>query len=153
MRFLIIFILLPTIVYADQGVNIFCVNMKKLLDKEYKIHKFKFDVTTFQYFDEKKNIFVEVPNKNLIIKPNFFAARFSEYELGFQVNEFKDGRNPIIYGNVGMSSITSDDNTLIWDESKYCNDGYLLIDIGQHHSDTESPTPSSNNSIYLTDNL
>ena len=96
MRFLIIFILLPTIVYADQGVNIFCVNMKKLLDKEYKIHKFKFDVTTFQYFDEKKNIFVEVPNKNLIIKPNFFAARFSEYELGFQINEFKDGRNPIM---------------------------------------------------------
>ena len=47
-----------------------------------------------------------------------------------------------------MSSITSEDNTLIWDESKYCNDGYLLIDIGQHHSDTESPTPSSNNSIY-----
>ena len=87
MRFLIIFILLPTIVCADQGVNIFCVNMKKLLDKEYKIHKFKFDVTTFQYFDEKKNIFVEVPNKNLIIKPNFFAARFSEYE---------DGRNPIM---------------------------------------------------------
>ena len=71
MRFLIIFILLPTIVCADQGVNIFCVNMKKLLDKEYKIHKFKFDVTTFQYFDEKKNIFVEVPSKNLIIKPNF----------------------------------------------------------------------------------
>lgn len=96
MRFLIIFILLPTIVCADQGVNIFCVNMKKLLDKEYKIHKFKFDVTTFQYFDEKKNIFVEVPNKNLIIKPNFFAARFSEYELGFKVNEFKDGRNPIM---------------------------------------------------------
>ena len=96
MRFLIIFILLPTIVYADQGVNIFCVNMKKLLDKEYKIHKFKFDVTTFQYFDEKKNIFVEVPNKNLIIKPNFFSAKFSEYELGFQVNEFKNGRNPIM---------------------------------------------------------
>ena len=89
MRFLIIFILLPTIVCADQGVNIFCVNMKKLLDKEYKIHKFKFDVTTFQYFDEKKNIFVEVPNKNLIIKPNFFAARFSEYELGFQINSLK----------------------------------------------------------------
>ena len=96
MRFLIIFIFLPTIVYADQGVNISCVNMKKLLDKEYKIHKFKFDVTTFQYFDEKKNIFVEVPDKNLIIKPNFFAARFSEYELGFKVNEFKDGRNPIM---------------------------------------------------------
>ena len=80
MRFLIIFILLPTIVYGDQGVNIYCVNMKKLLDKEYKIHKFKFDVTTFQYFDEKKNIFVEVPNKNLIIKPNFFAARLSKYD-------------------------------------------------------------------------
>ena len=36
MRFLIIFILLPTIVCADQGVNIFCVNMKKKLKIKLK---------------------------------------------------------------------------------------------------------------------
>ena len=59
MRFLILLVIFPSFVYADQGVKISCVNMKNLLDQNYKIHKFKFDVTTFQYFDEKKNIFVD----------------------------------------------------------------------------------------------
>ena len=54
MRFLILLVIFPSFVYADQGVKISCVNMKNLLDQNYKIHKFKFDVTTFQYFDEKK---------------------------------------------------------------------------------------------------
>ena len=48
---------------ADQGVKILCVNMKNLLGKDYKIHKFKFDVMTFQYFDEKKQKYVEIPKK------------------------------------------------------------------------------------------
>ena len=42
--------------------------MMSMLDKNPKIHEFKFDVTTFQYFDENKNIYVEIPNKNMIIK-------------------------------------------------------------------------------------
>ena len=70
--------------------------MKNLLDKDYIIHKFKFDVTTFQYFDHDKNIFVEVSNKDLMIKKDFFAARFSNYELGFQIHESKDKKNPIM---------------------------------------------------------
>ena len=80
---------------ADQGVKILCVNMKNLLGKDYKIHKFKFDVMTFQYFDEKKRKYIEIPNKNLIIKKDFFAARFPEYELGFQIHE-SDGKNPVM---------------------------------------------------------
>ena len=96
MRYILIFLFLPTILYADPGVNISCVNMKNLLDKSYKIHRFYFDVTTFQYFDEKRNNFVQVPNKNLIIKEDFFAVRFSEYELGFQINIFEDKKNPIM---------------------------------------------------------
>ena len=60
MRYILIFLFLPTILYADPGVNISCVNMKNLLDKNYKIHRFYFDVTTFQYFDEKKNDFIQV---------------------------------------------------------------------------------------------
>ena len=63
MRFLILFLLIPTFLHADQGVNISCVNMKNLLDKDYIIYKYKFDVTTFQYFDHNKNLNVEVPNK------------------------------------------------------------------------------------------
>ena len=96
MRFLIIFLLFPTILYADQGVNISCVNMKNLLDKNPRIHKFKFDVVTFQYFDQSKNSYEEVPNKNMIIKEDFFAARFPEYELGFQRIVFEGQTKPTI---------------------------------------------------------
>ena len=92
--FLLIF--LPNKTYADQGVNISCVNMKNLLDKDYIIHKYKFDITTFQYFDHDKNLYIEVPNKDLIIKKDFFAARFPEYELGFQINEFEGKKDPIM---------------------------------------------------------
>ena len=96
MRFILIFLLFPTILYADQGVNISCVNMVSMLDKNPKIQKFKFDVMTFHYFDENKNTYVEVPNKNMIIKEDFFAARFPEYELGFQINVFEDDKKPIM---------------------------------------------------------
>ena len=85
-----------TMVYADQGVNISCVNMASMLEKNPKIHKFKFDVMTFQYFDENKNTYLEVPNKNMIIKEDFFAARFADYELCFQVNVFEDKKKPVM---------------------------------------------------------
>ena len=96
MRLIILFLLFPTILYADQGVNISCVNMKNLLNKDPRIHKFQFDVVTFRYFDQNKNSYVEVPNKNMIIKEDFFAARFPEYELGFQINVFEDDKKPIM---------------------------------------------------------
>ncbi len=82
--------------FSDQGINISCVNMKNLLDKEYIVYKYKFDVTTFQYYDHDKNIFIEVPNKDLTIKKDFFAAKFPNYELGFEINEFEGKKNPIM---------------------------------------------------------
>ena len=96
MRFIIIFLMTPTILYADQGLNISCVNMKNLLDKNPRILKFKFDVVTFQYFDQNKNSYVEVPNDKMIIKEDFFAARFPKYELGFQINVFEDKKKPVM---------------------------------------------------------
>ena len=96
MRFLLFLIIFPSFVYADQGVKISCVNMKNLLDQNYKIHKYKFDVTTFQYFDEKESKYIEIPNKDLTIKKDFFAARFPEYELGFQINVFEDDKKSIM---------------------------------------------------------
>ena len=98
MRFAVAFftIFIPQILFADQGVKISCVNMKNLLDQSYKIHKFKFDVTTFQYFDEKESKYIEIPNKDLTIKKDFFAARFPDYELGFQINEINEHKNPIM---------------------------------------------------------
>lgn len=98
MRIAVVFftIFIPQILFADQGVKISCVNMKNLLDQNYKIHKFKFDVTTFQYFNEKESKYIEIPNKDLTIKKDFFAARFPEYELGFQINVFDDDKKPIM---------------------------------------------------------
>ena len=95
MRFLILLVIFPSFVYADQGVKISCVNMKNLLDQNYKIHKFKFDVTTFQYFDEKESKYIEIANKDFTIKKDFFAARFPEYELGFQIDK-SEGKNPVM---------------------------------------------------------
>ena len=40
----------------------------------------------------KRNLFTQ---KNLIIKKDFFAARFPEYELGFQIHE-SEGKNPVM---------------------------------------------------------
>ena len=53
------FSIISTILYADQGVNIACVNMKNLLDKNYKIHKFYFDVMTFKYLMKIKT-YIEI---------------------------------------------------------------------------------------------
>ena len=96
MRIILFFLIFPSFVFADQGINISCVNMTEMLDKKPKIHRYKFDVTKFQYFDEKKDLFIEVPNKNLIIKEDFFAARFVEHELGFQINVFSDKKKPLM---------------------------------------------------------
>ena len=115
MRFIIIFFLFPTILYADQGLNISCVNMISMLDKNPKIHKFKFDVMTFKYFDENKNTYVEVPNKNMVIKEDFFAARFADYELGFQVNVFEDKKKPVM----SMSKYDYKNNKFL--EHYYCD--------------------------------
>ena len=43
----------------------------------------------------KNSRFIEIPNKNLIIKKNSFAARFNNYDLIFEVNEF-EGRSPLM---------------------------------------------------------
>ena len=54
-------------------------------------------MVTFQYFDQNKKTYEEVPNKDMIIKEDFFAARFPEYELGFQINVFEeDDKKPIM---------------------------------------------------------
>ena len=98
MRIVIVFftIFIPQILFADQGVKISCVNMKNLLDQSYKIHKFKFDVTTFQYFDEKQNKFIIIPSKELEFGEDRFTVKFPEYELGFQRIFFEGQTEPTI---------------------------------------------------------
>lgn len=67
-----------------------------MLEKNPKIYKFNFDIVSFKYFDENKNSYQEVSNKHIIIRKDFFAVRFPEYELGFQVNVFEDDKKPLM---------------------------------------------------------
>ena len=72
--------------------------MKNLLDQNYKIHKFKSLMYLLQLSSilmKSKIKYIEIPNKDLTIKKDFFAARFPEYELGFQINEF-EVKNPVM---------------------------------------------------------
>ena len=97
MRFLLMLLFLSSNVYADEGINISC---KKLLSEHsnqpLKSYEFKLDSTSFQYFDEKKNKFVVVSTKNLIIKEDFFSYRLRNYEFGFQVILFYGEKRPRI---------------------------------------------------------
>ena len=94
-RLTFLFLIYPSTIYADQGLKISCINMISLLDTKPKVLKFEFDIISFKYLDEEKNIFVEVPNKNLKIGNDFFAIKFLDFELGFQVYEF-EGKKPIM---------------------------------------------------------
>ena len=85
---LILILLLPSITYADQGLNIYCLNMKTFLGEKHESLHFKLDVVSFQYFDENKNKFETISVDQLEIGKNYFAARFPDYELGFQTTKF-----------------------------------------------------------------
>lgn len=96
MRAIIIFLILTSTAYSNQGVNIACVNMKNLLDKEFKVDKFYYDEFKLQYFDEDRNSFLEIPEKYVFVNNNSFGAEFPKYKINFDINEFEDGRNPIM---------------------------------------------------------
>ena len=85
---LILILLLPSITYADQGLNIYCLNMKTFLGEKHELLHFKLDVVSFQYFDENKNKFETISVDQLEIGKNYFVARFPDYELGFQTTKF-----------------------------------------------------------------
>ena len=94
MRFLIVFLLFSTISYADEGLNISCLNMKSMFSNKYKPITYKLEVTGFHYFDEKNNNFKMIPSNELEFSENQFTAKFSEYELGFQMIIFEGETEP-----------------------------------------------------------
>jgi hypothetical protein len=88
MRKIIILILLclPNLSFADQGIEITCINMKSaLFGRKYKPLNFKLETTAFHYFDDKKGKFQTIKSNLLDTGKNFFTARFEDYELGFQI--------------------------------------------------------------------
>ena len=91
---LLILILLPAISNADQGLKISCLNMKSILGKKYEPLKFTLEAVGFQYFDQKKDKYVMIKANELDMGEDHFTARFSDYELGFQMIVFKGDTKP-----------------------------------------------------------
>ena len=97
MRKLIILILflLPNVSFADQGLEISCINLKSALyGRKYKPLNFKLEATAFHYFDDEKGKFQTINSNQLDTGENYFTAKFEDYELGFQVILFKDEEKP-----------------------------------------------------------
>ena len=91
-RIIIVFLLLfPITSYADEGISIDCLNLEAAFGKKkYKPLNFKLEATGFHYFDKKTNKYEFVGADKLEIGENFFAARFENYELAFQITKFED---------------------------------------------------------------
>ena len=85
---LLILILFPSITYADLGLNIYCLNIKRVLGEKHEPLHFKLDVVSFQYFDENKDKFQKIAVDQLEVGKNYFFARLPDYELGFQTTKF-----------------------------------------------------------------
>ena len=97
MRKLIILILflLPNVSFADQGLEISCLNLKSALyGRKYKPLNFKLEATAFHYFDYEKGKFQTIKSNQLDTGEDYFTAKFEDYELGFQVILFKDEEKP-----------------------------------------------------------
>ncbi|MDC0943820.1 hypothetical protein OAR77_01965 [Candidatus Pelagibacter sp.] len=91
---ILILILFPNISFADQGLEISCLNLKSVLHgRKYKSLNFKLEATAFHYFDDLKGKFQTIKTNQLYTGTDFFTARFEDYELGFQVILF-EGENP-----------------------------------------------------------
>ena len=91
---ILILILLPNVSFADQGLKISCLNMKSIYDKNYKPLKFTLEAIGLQYFDQEKDKFVMIKANELDIGEDHVIARFSDYELGFQIITFKGDTKP-----------------------------------------------------------
>jgi hypothetical protein len=94
---IIILILFPNISFADQGLEISCLNLKSVLHgRKYKPLEFKLEATAFHYFDDQKGQFQTIKSNELDTGEDYFTARFKDYELGFQIILFEGEEKPRI---------------------------------------------------------
>ena len=94
---ILILILFPNTSFADQGLEISCLNLKSaLFGRKYKPLNFKLEATAFHYFDDQKGQFQIIKSSELDTGEDYFTARFKDYELGFQIILFEGEEKPRI---------------------------------------------------------
>ena len=94
---ILILILFPNISFADQGLNITCLNMKTgLFGRKYEPLEFELEATAFHYFDNEIGKFQTIKSNELDTGEDYFTARFEDYELGFQIILFEGEEKPRI---------------------------------------------------------
>ena len=94
---ILILILFPNTSFADQGLEISCLNLKSaLFGRKYKPLNFKLEATAFHYFDYQKGQFQTIKSNELDTGEDYFTARFKDYELGFQIILFEGEEKPRI---------------------------------------------------------
>ena len=94
---ILILILFPNFSFADQGLEISCLNLKSVLHgRKYKPLEFKLEATAFHYFDDQKGQFQTIKSSELDTGEDYFTARFKDYELGFQIILFEGEEKPRI---------------------------------------------------------
>ena len=92
---ILILILFPNFSFADQGLEISCLNLKSVLyGRKYKPLNFKLEATAFHYFDDQKGQFQTIKSNELDTGEDYFTARFKDYELGFQIILFEGEEKP-----------------------------------------------------------
>ena len=92
---LLILLLLPTSSNADQGLKISCLNMKDvIIGRKNDPLNFTMQAVGLEYFDKDKGEFVMIEANKLNIGENQVTARFTDYELGFQMIVFDGDTKP-----------------------------------------------------------
>ena len=120
---ILILILFPNISFADQGLEISCLNLKSVLHgRKYKPLEFKLEATAFHYFDDQKGQFQTIKSNELDTGEDYFTARFKDYELGFQIILFEGEEKPRIV----MSKYDYHNNKFL--EHYVCTSVYAYID-------------------------
>jgi len=120
---ILILILFPNTSFADQGLEISCLNLKSaLFGRKYKPLNFKLEATAFHYFDDQKGQFQTIKSNELDTGEDYFTARFKDYELGFQIILFEGEEKPRIV----MSKYDYHNNKFL--EHYACTAIYAYID-------------------------
>ena len=84
MRYLIIFLLISTTAYADQGLKISCLNMLSKIGGKFQPEKFSLDIIHFEYFDKELNKYKKIKTEDLVFGNDYFTARLNDHEITFQ---------------------------------------------------------------------